>query len=105
MEREELLRAINKVLDGGIYLSSIANEKILLQFHNVKEATCNAPVLTRREREILLLLSHGFTGPQIAEKLFLSQHTVETHRRNLMQKLNSHNIQSLLKTALTLKLV
>lgn len=105
MERDELLHAINKVLNGGIYLSDVANEKILLQFQYAKEANSSVPALTRREKEILTLLMQGFTGPQIAEKLFLSQYTVETHRRNLMQKLNVHNTQSLLKVARHLKLV
>ncbi len=99
MERDELLLAIEKVQDGFIYLSKEANEKILQQFLNVKEATNNTPTLTRREKEVLQLLNEGYNGPRIAEKLFLSQYTVETHRRNLMQKFNVHNIQSLLHEA------
>lgn len=105
MEREELLSAITKVLNKGIYLSKEANEKILQQFHNIKEAIDNTPTLTRREKEILQLLNDGLNGPKIAEKLFLSQYTVETHRRNLMQKFNVHNTQSLLNAAYSLKLI
>ncbi|MBA4140368.1 MAG: response regulator transcription factor [Segetibacter sp.] len=105
MERDELLLAIEKVQDGFIYLSKEANEKILQQFLNVKEATNNTPTLTRREKEVLQLLNEGYNGPRIAEKLFLSQYTVETHRRNLMQKFNVHNIQSLLHEAYNMKLI
>jgi DNA-binding CsgD family transcriptional regulator len=56
-------------------------------------------VLTRREAEILQLLSEGLTGPQNAKQLFLSPLTVETHRKNLMQKFNVNNVQMLLKLA------
>jgi two-component system nitrate/nitrite response regulator NarL len=104
MERDDLLQALDTVLDGSIYLSKKANEKVLQQFKNAKEAANSSPTLTRREKEVLQLLNEGFNGPQIAEKLFLSQYTIETHRRNLMQKFNVHNIQSLLSAAHNLKL-
>lgn len=105
MERSELLTAIETVLVGKVFLSKAANEKLLEQFHTLNDAVAQAPILTRREKEILLLLQEGFTGPQIADKLFLSQYTVETHRKNLMQKLNANNTQLLLKTARSYKLI
>ncbi len=105
MEREELITAIDEVLNGRIFLSKAANQKILEQFHSLKDALKNKPVLTRREKEILKLLYEGLTGPQIAEKLFLSPLTVETHRKNLMQKLNVNSVQQLLEVAGENKLV
>jgi DNA-binding NarL/FixJ family response regulator len=99
MEQNELMEAIDKVMDGGIYLSKDANEKLLQQFTNVQTAVKSVPVLTRREKEILVLLNEGLKGPQIAEKLFLSTHTIETHRKNLLQKFNVHTTQMLLKVA------
>ena len=105
MEREELINAIDEVMNGRIFLSKAANQKILEQFHSLKDALKNKPVLTRREKEILKLLYEGLTGPQIAEKLFLSPLTVETHRKNLMQKLNVNSVQQLLKVAGENKLV
>ncbi len=105
VEREELLHAIDIVLDGSIYLSRQANDKVLQQFQNTKDITSSAPALTRREKEILTLLNKGLNGPAIAEQLFLSPFTVETHRRNLMQKLNAHNTQSLLNIAAKWKLL
>lgn len=63
------------------------------------------PALTRREKELLQLLEEGLNGPQIAEKLFISHFTVETHRKNLMQKLNTNSTQQLLKLAREKKLV
>lgn len=105
MEREELLLAIEEVKNDRIFLSKEANQKILEQYHSLREAIQNTPVLTRREKEILDLLHNGYSGPGIAEKLFLSQHTVETHRKNLMQKLNANTTPQLLKVARDLKLV
>lgn len=63
------------------------------------------PAITRREKEILTSLEEGLNGPQIAEKLFLSPYPIETHRRNLMQKLNVNSSQQLLKAAKKLNLI
>jgi DNA-binding NarL/FixJ family response regulator len=105
MERNELLEAIDKVMDGKIYLSKAANEKVLEQFSSVFSALHEMPSLTRREKEILQLLELGLNGPQIAEKLFLSQYTVETHRKNLMQKLNASSLPQLLRIGRERKLI
>lgn len=105
MERDELIFAIDEVMNGKIFLSQAANQKILEQFHSLKDAMNSVPVLTRREKEILQLLYEGLTGPQIAEKLFLSNYTIETHRKNLMQKMNANNTQQLLKLAKDYRLI
>ena len=105
MERDELIRAIDEVMNGKIFLSQAANQKILEQFHSLKDAMNKVPVLTRREKEILELLYEGPTGPQIADKLFLSHYTIETHRKNLMQKLNANTTQHLLKLAKDYRLI
>lgn len=105
MERNELLEAIDKVMDGKIFLSKAANEKVLEHFSSVSTALNEMPAITRREKEILLLLEDGFNGPQIAEKLFISPYTVETHRKNLMQKLNVNSTQQLIKTAKGLSMI
>lgn len=105
MERSELLEAIDKVMDGKIFLSRAANEKVLEQFSSVSTALNDIPALTRREKELLQLLKDGFNGPQIAEKLFLSHYTIETHRKNLMQKLNVNSLQLLLKVAREKKMI
>jgi DNA-binding NarL/FixJ family response regulator len=105
MERDELIMAIEEVMKGKTFLSKAANEKLLEQFHSINDAVKNIPVLTRREKEILLSLNEGLNGPQIAEKLFVSPYTVETHRKNLLQKFNVSNTQLLLKTARAYKLI
>lgn len=105
MERDELIHAINRVLDGHIYLSKEANEKVLQQFSSVGSALSQMPVLTRREKEILGLLNNGLTSTQIAEQLFLSALTVETHRKNLLQKFSVGNTPLLLKAAREYRLI
>lgn len=105
MDRDELLEAISRVMDGKIFLSKAANEKVLEQFSSISSAIDDMPAITRREKEILIFLEEGLNGPQIAEKLFLSPYTIETHRRNLMQKLNVNSSQQLLKTAKKLNLI
>ncbi|MGO8055935.1 response regulator transcription factor, partial [Rhizobium leguminosarum] len=52
-----------------------------------------------REKEVLQLISEGLTNPQIAEQLFISQHTVDTHRKNLLAKFDVNNTASLIKLA------
>jgi DNA-binding NarL/FixJ family response regulator len=96
MEREELIEAINKVMDGSVYLSKAANEKILQQLQHYDLSQKNIPALTHREKEILQLLSEGMTSNEIAGKLFLSNYTIDTHRKNMLQKFNVHNTQSLI---------
>ncbi len=105
MEREELIEAINQVMDGMIYLSKAANDKILqqLQVHGLSQK--NIPVLTRREKEILQLLSEGLTSNDIASRLFLSNYTVDTHRKNMLQKFNVHNTQSLMNVVRELGII
>lgn len=99
MERDELLQAIDEVMNDRIFLSKAANQKLLEQYRSASDALNNSPVLTRREKEILLLLYEGLNGPQIAARLFVSHYTIETHRKNLMQKLSVSTTQLLLKVA------
>lgn len=96
MEREELISAINQVMDGTIYISKAANDKILQHLQSYGLSQNNIPALTRREKEILQLLSEGLTSHEIANRLFLSNYTVDTHRKNMLQKFNVHNTQSLM---------
>ena len=105
MERDELIEAINQVIDGSIYLSKAANEKVLQQLQNFELPKNGVPTLTRREKEILQLLSEGLTSNEIANQLFLSNYTVDTHRKNMLQKFNVHNTQSLMKVTRELGII
>lgn len=104
MERSDLIESIESVMNGKMYLSKAANEKILEQFQRLGSDN-SVPVLTRREKEILQLLADGMKGPQIAEKLFLSHYTVETHRKNMLKKFNANSLQMLLKVAREFKIL
>jgi DNA-binding NarL/FixJ family response regulator len=81
----ELYTAIENIYDGKTYFS--LDVKSILAESSLK----NIPHLTRREKEILRLIATGETTHQIADKLFVSPLTVETHRRNLMQKFSVNN--------------
>jgi two-component system, NarL family, response regulator NreC len=87
---EELVGTIRTVLDNRTYLSPSVNEIVIndyrLQLQRDKESTF--AVLTSREREILQLLAEGSRTSHMAEQLHVSPKTIETHRQNIMAKLN-----------------
>ena len=93
---EEIAEAIDTVLKGKIYLS-VSMEHIARPLSIIPPD--NLPALTKREKEILQLISEGLTNNQIAEKLFISPLTVDSHRKNLLTKLNVNNTASLIKLA------
>lgn len=94
--REELSEAIMQAYRGRIYLNSEV-AKIMAQSDSSKESI---PVLTSREKEVLELIAAGMTNQQIAEKLFISPLTVDSHRKNLLAKLEVKNTALMIKVAL-----
>jgi DNA-binding NarL/FixJ family response regulator len=100
--KEELLKAIHTVCDGGIYFSGEVGDA-LKQYQRSEQI--EIPVLSRREKEVLELIAEGYTNPEIAEKLFISSFTVDSHRKNLIAKLNVKNTASLVKLAVERKLI
>ena len=94
--KEDLIKAIHCVNEGSIFINGEVAE--LLREHQ-RAAKFELPVLTPREKEILQLISEGYTNPQIAEKIFLSPFTVDSHRKNLMAKLGVKNTATLIKLA------
>lgn len=100
--KEELLNAIHTVCDGGIYFSGEVGDA-LKQYQRTEQV--EIPVLSRREKEVLELIAEGYTNPEIAEKLFISPFTVDSHRKNLIAKLNVKNTASLVKLAVERKLI
>ncbi|WP_315814768.1 response regulator transcription factor [Paraflavitalea speifideaquila] len=92
----ELLASINEALNGQITFSKEVKE--IIARPSVKELK-GIPQLTKREKEILLLISEGITTAGIASQLSLSPLTVETHRRNLLQKFEVKNVAALIKLA------
>ena len=97
-EKSELLEAIHKVSEGGQYFSEHVKEVVLENFFSPKDDP-SKPELSNREIEILRLIAEEFTAQEIADKLFISQHTVNTHRKNLLSKLHVKNVAGLVKYA------
>lgn len=95
---QELMEAIETVVKGKIYFSDEASQT-LQKKQPVKV------ILTRRETEVLKLIADGLTNTVIAQKLFISTTTVDTHRKNLLAKLEVNNTASLIRTATQLELI
>lgn len=90
---EEILKAVDEILNGKTYLGEdVANPP------ETKENP-DLPLLTRREKEVLKLISDGLTNPEIADKLFISVQTVDSHRKNLLKKFKAKNRAELTKIA------
>lgn len=102
-DKEELVEAINKVMKGRHYFSEDV-EKIILQGLTEKKNTEVIP-LTERELEVVRLLAKEYTNEKIADELHISYRTVETHRKNIMQKTKSANLAGLIKFAFTKGLI
>ena len=94
----ELMEAIETVAKGKIYFSDEASKTL-----QKNEAT--HIILTRREKEVLELIAEGMTNNVIGQKLFISTATVDTHRKNLLAKLNAKNTASLVRMATQLQLI
>jgi two-component system nitrate/nitrite response regulator NarL len=92
---EELAEAIARVQAGKKYFSEEVQE-LLLQPEPARAAV---PPLTRREKEVLGFIAQGHTSQDIADRLFLSALTVETHRRNLLAKFEVNNTAALIRLA------
>lgn len=97
VSRESLLLAIETVYNGGAYIDPILKEELLRD--SLKKKTSGTPEVTKREKEILLMLKDGNSSQQIAEKFYLSIRTVENHRKNLLHKFDVKNSLALLKAA------
>ncbi|MFM9907706.1 MAG: response regulator [Chitinophagaceae bacterium] len=97
--QEELMEAIQTVLKGKTFFSVEAAQSLR------KNLDAGIPVLTRREKEVLELIAEGMTNNEIAKKIFVSPNTVDTHRKNLLAKLNAKNTAALVKIAIHFELI
>lgn len=97
------MKALEKISAGGIYFSEEVLEEMTRASEKKKE---NEEVnLTAREIEIIRLIEKEMSNKQIAEKLFLSERTVETHRKNIFRKTNTASVIGLVKYAYEHKLI
>ncbi len=96
--KEEMLVAISEVMSGNQFLSHEVEDVLGSKTHN-------HPSITRREKEVLELIALGMTNPEIADKIFVSVSTVDTHRKNLILKLEAKNTADLIRMAFHLKIL
>jgi DNA-binding NarL/FixJ family response regulator len=101
---DKIPEAIIDVLAGGSPINTQIARKIFAEFAS-KSRPPKDYGLTDREQEILLLMTHGLTKKAIAEKLFLSHHTIDTHMRNLYDKLHVHKRSSAVSKAIKERIV
>ncbi len=98
---DEIIEAIHRVMNGETYLCRQVREI----YDNIQgSGPASVPAITRREKEILSLIAEGYTSLQIADKLFISAHTVDSHRKNLMEKFETNSIAVVIKLATDYKL-
>jgi len=99
---DELVRAVREAMAGRRYLSPPLSERAIAAYvEKAREAPWDPyETLSNREREVLHLAAEGLTNAEIAERLVISPRTVETHRANLMHKLNLHSQTDLIRYAL-----
>ncbi|HRX92889.1 MAG TPA: response regulator transcription factor, partial [Chitinophagaceae bacterium] len=95
--KQELIEAIEKIAGGGIYFSDeVINE---LQRASDKKKNKDKAHLTAREIEIIRLIEKEYNNKEIAEELFISERTVETHRKNIFRKTGTSSVIGLIKYA------
>jgi two-component system, NarL family, nitrate/nitrite response regulator NarL len=96
--KEELLKAISRVMKNEKYISADLSYDLL---HKMNRPAGNDSEmhLTQREKEIIRYIADGLTAHEIADKLFISHRTVDTHRKNILQKLSLKNIAALTRYA------
>jgi len=107
---EDIIEAVHTVANGEDYYCKTVREKIFATFaktavKNIHGNSAGNPTLTDRELEIIRLISMEYSGKEISEELSISSHTVETHRKNLIKKLDVKNTIGLVKFALKNNLI
>lgn len=99
---DELANAVNAVVKNQSYISPQIADTVMQDYtRNLTiDDTSTVSALTPREREVLQLIAEGLTSTKIASRLFVSEKTVSTHRRQIMEKLNIYSVAELTKYAL-----
>jgi DNA-binding NarL/FixJ family response regulator len=105
--KDELLEAIHRISDGGSFYSSEVIASLMRKRNDPdkKKKKEASEILTPREIEIVRLICAELTTAEIADKLFISPRTVDTHRKNILEKTSSRSIVSLIKFAYECELI
>lgn len=98
--KNEIITAIKTVVKGKTFVSFSVEEAL-----KKKSIISTLPILTKREKQVLELISEGFTNQQIAEQLFLDVTTINSHRKNMLTKFELNNTAALIKFAITNNLI
>ncbi len=101
--KQELVNALEKIANGGIYFSEEVIDE--LQRASNRRRQKEEAHLTSREVEIIQLIEKEYNNKQIAETLYISERTVETHRKNIFRKTNTNSVIGLVKYAYEHKLI
>lgn len=106
----EILDAVKETNKGnrffcGQILDTIREANLDVNDIEAEEFTCDPVMISKRECEIIVLIAEGYTNGQIADKLFLSSHTVNTHRKNIMSKLGVKNTAGIVMYAVKTNLI
>lgn len=104
LSAEKIITSISEVMNGGAPMNSHIAKKVLNMFRD-QNTTTDGYDLSEREKEILSLLVEGLSKKQIAEKIYLSHHTVDSHLRNIYAKLEVHSRSSAISKAIREKLL
>ncbi|MFD2585364.1 response regulator [Croceitalea marina] len=102
-EKDELLEAIESILKGDKYFSQSIKDVYLKGMFSNEQSLIES--LSKREKEVLKLIAEEYTTQEIADKLFLSKHTIESYRKNLISKLDVRNLAGLTRYAIKLGLL
>jgi two-component system nitrate/nitrite response regulator NarL len=102
IQQFDLRNALKQIAMGYPYVSPEITKIIMTEFNQPEE---KSELLTEREREILRLIAKEYSNKQMAEKLFISERTVETHRKNIFRKTNTNTLVGLIKFAFEHNLV
>ncbi len=105
-DKHTLLKAIFAVYEGRLFLEPVLKERLLESvLRKTPQPVSKSKKLTAREMDVLRLIAMEYTNQQIADRLFISLRTVESHRHNLIQKLEVKNAIGLIKAAMDLGLM
>jgi DNA-binding NarL/FixJ family response regulator len=99
--KQELITALKLIANGGTYFSG----DVAKELNRVDDSIDKRYILTPREREIVRYVAQGLSHTEIGDKIHISPRTVDTHRTNIMRKLEVHSIAELIKIALQLKII
>ncbi len=99
--KEELVNAIRRIAAGDDYFGDAVVKTLIADIKKPRKNLSDEKIrLTHRETEVLKLIAQGYTTPQIATELYIAPSTVETHRRNLIDKLGVANTKALVRYAI-----